>query len=470
MSKINNKNQLLFSNFSGDYNPVHIDPLYSRRSIYGEQVVHGINTLLLAMEFFSLKTNLIFTLISIEVKFLKPLFLNTEFNIKIISNIKNDVLIHVNANESICTKINFKYLELEKLVNYNIFINRPPKSKPELFDFNNIKTNSGSLKVIYDSLDLIKMFPNLILKLDNYQIGVLLTLTRLVGMKCPGLNSLFSSFKLNFKKTILIDKIINYRLENYDNRFSLYDIKIFSKNFDGNIIAFNRPSPVSQPTYLSLKPLVKSNEFVNQRALIIGGSRGLGEITAKLLASGGADVLLTYNKGLNESNLIVDEITQNGGKCKTTYLNILNNDFKFFDSLDKTQAPTHIYYYATPFIFSGNKGLYSEKLLFNFSKFYVSGFYTIVNYFFKKNTLNFFYPSTVALDDLSGNMLEYTLAKSSGEKLCEFLKYRFPKINIFKTKLPRLATDQTVSLFPITNENPENIILNHLRKFNINNE
>ena len=70
------------------------------------------------------------------------------------------------------------------------------------------------------------------------------------------------------------------------------------------------------------------------------------------------------------------------------------------------------------------------------------------------------------MDDLPADMLEYTLAKSSGEKLCQFLKNRFPEINIYKTKLPRLATDQTISLFPVKNENPENIILNHLRKFN----
>ena len=52
MKKINQSSQLLFSNFSGDFNPVHTDPMYARRSMYGEQVVHGINTLLLAINYF----------------------------------------------------------------------------------------------------------------------------------------------------------------------------------------------------------------------------------------------------------------------------------------------------------------------------------------------------------------------------------------------------------------------------------
>ena len=467
MIKINNKNQLLFSKYSGDYNPVHVDPIYARRSMYGEQVVHGVNTLLLSLDFFSKKNNSIFKLRSIEVRFLKPVFLDTEFDIKIISNIKNHVLIHVIVGDSICTKINFNYIELEESIFYNnLFVDRPPKIKPELFNFNKPGSNKSELNIIFDHLDLAKIYPDLVLKLDNYQLGTLLTLTRLVGMKCPGLNSLFSSFKLNFKDKLDPSFIINYNLKNYNNRFNLYDIKIKSNDFDGNIIAFNRPIPVAQPTYLSLKSLVKKNEFINQRALVIGGSRGLGEITAKLLASGGASVLLTYSKGLKDSKLIIEEITKNGGKCESIHLDVLNNNFNFFDSLDLMRFPTHIYYYATPFIFSGSKGLYSEKLLFNFSKYYISGFYNLCKYFLDKKTVNFFYPSTVALDDLPADMLEYTLAKSSGEKLCQFLKNRFPEINIYKTKLPRLATDQTISLFPVKNENPENIILNHLEKFN----
>ena len=37
--------QDLFSSLSGDYNPQHIDPIASRRLLYGSQVVHGIHIL-----------------------------------------------------------------------------------------------------------------------------------------------------------------------------------------------------------------------------------------------------------------------------------------------------------------------------------------------------------------------------------------------------------------------------------------
>jgi len=467
MNKINQSTQLLFSNLSGDFNPVHVDPIYARRSMYGEQVVHGINTLLLALNYFSknIKTN--FQLSKIDVKFLKPIFLNTKFNFQIISNDKKNVVIHVLTDDSVCTKINFEFYQSKNIFfNKTFFTTRPVKDKPAVFSVQKFKEMKHELNILYNYSDLLEIYPELLKRLNNYQIGVILSLTKLVGMKCPGLNSLFSSFKIKFKKALKTNKLIYYSLNNYDNRFSLYDINIFSENFNGNIIAFNRPVSVSQPSYSYLKPLVKQNEFKNQRALVIGGSRGLGEMTAKLLSIGGAQVLLTYNKGEKDCSIVTDEINSNGGDSKSIHLNILDNNFKYFDSIADDQLPTHIYYYATPFIFSGTKGVYSEKLFNNFSEFYVGGFYNLVDYFINKNIINYFYPSTVALDAFSADMLEYTLAKSSGEKLCKFFKYRYVNINLYSTKLPRLATDQTVSLFPVKNESPEKVILNHLRVFN----
>ena len=42
--------QHIFAEVSGDYNPIHIDPIYARRTNYGKPVVHGINLLLWALD------------------------------------------------------------------------------------------------------------------------------------------------------------------------------------------------------------------------------------------------------------------------------------------------------------------------------------------------------------------------------------------------------------------------------------
>ncbi len=463
--KVSPKRQNDFAKYSGDYNPVHVDFVYARRSMYGEQVVHGINTVLLALDFFCVE-RFNFSLKSISVKFIKPVFLNTDFTIIIISNINNNVEIHITTNNLICTKIKFEYFNETKLIKYTEDIlpsKIPIKTKPELFDNVVEKNRQQKVDINLCSDELKSTYSNLVTCFDNYQFGVILTLTGIVGMKCPGLNSLFSSFKLNFKSSELPKKTMIFEVNNYDSRFSLYDINVSSDTFSGNIIAFNRPKSVLQSNYNSYKSLVKEDEFANQTALIIGGSRGIGEITAKILANGGADVSITYNRGHDDSDRIVSEINSNGGKCKKFKYDVLNDTLQ---DVNLIKTYTHIYYYATPFIFSGNKDSFSEKLFTTFSKFYISEFYQLVNHFYERKTLKFFYPSTVALDDMFGNMMEYTLAKFSGEKLIDFLQVKFPGIDIYKPRLPRLETDQTVSLFPVINEDPDLIILNHLKKFN----
>ena len=76
----------------------------------------------------------------------------------------------------------------------------------------------------------------------------------------------------------------------------------------------------------------------------------------------------------------------------------------------------------------------------------------------------FFYPSTVAIDDIQMDMLEYTLAKMHAESLSFILMELYRKIKIYTPRLPRMATDQTVSLLAVHNEDPLTI-LPLLRKF-----
>ena len=37
-----------FAELSGDFNPLHVDPVAARRALYGEVVVHGVHSLLWA--------------------------------------------------------------------------------------------------------------------------------------------------------------------------------------------------------------------------------------------------------------------------------------------------------------------------------------------------------------------------------------------------------------------------------------
>ena len=55
-------------------------------------------------------------------------------------------------------------------------------------------------------------------------------------------------------------------------------------------------------------------------------------------------------------------------------------------------------------------------------------------------------------------------AKSAGELVCKFLEKKYPSLEISKPRISRMATDQTVNIFPVKNEYPSYVILKHVRK------
>jgi hypothetical protein len=63
--------------------------------------------------------------------------------------------------------------------------------------------------------------------------------------------------------------------------------------------------------------LQQGGDSVRERALVIGGSRGLGELTAKILMVGGADVTITYALG-GDVERVADE-ARSGRRCSTMH-------------------------------------------------------------------------------------------------------------------------------------------------------
>jgi hypothetical protein len=127
-------------------------------------------------------------------------------------------------------------------------------------------------------------------------------------------------------------------------------------------------------------------------------------------------------------------------------------------------APTDIYYFATPFIFSGQKDVFVESRLKNFMDFYLQGFHRIVDHFSKRGVNRYFCPSSVALDEKPASMGEYCVAKAAMEAYCEWVVKNRPSITITHPRLPRLATDQTSSI-AATDNGDTALMLELLRDF-----
>ena len=191
----------------------------------------------------------------------------------------------------------------------------------------------------------------------------------------------------------------------------------------------------------------------------------IGEVTSKLLAAGGAQVTMTYFKGEQDAKNIANEIVSKGGKADIMHWNVLDPQETRIQNVAKT-SPTHLYYFATPRI-AANREEFSEKLFRSFCDYYVSRFSSTLTFFLKhfSTVKKVFYPSSIFIEEQPLPFSEYAAAKSAGEVLCSFFEKYEKNISIYRPRLPKMATDQTVSVIPSDSSDPVPIMLKQLRYF-----
>lgn len=125
------------------------------------------------------------------------------------------------------------------------------------------------------------------------------------------------------------------------------------------------------------------------------------------------------------------------------------------------QAPTHLYYFATPTIVRRRANLYAAELFEEFNTFYVTGFINAVEACLQRRPagLSAFYPSTVYVDSRPAEMTEYAMSKAAGEVLCSDLQQYLRALRVLVRRLPRSATDQTGSIVPMLTADPVSVML-----------
>ena len=127
----------------------------------------------------------------------------------------------------------------------------------------------------------------------------------------PGLHSLYSGLDLTFTAEAAGAPQLNFKVVRAD-RYGSVRMEVDGPGFHGEARAMVRPAPSKQVAAGDLAGVVAKDAFSGQRAVVIGGSRGLGEVTAKLLAMGGADVTITYHRGKGDAEAIAAEIAAAG--------------------------------------------------------------------------------------------------------------------------------------------------------------
>jgi len=208
--------------------------------------------------------------------------------------------------------------------------------------------------------------------------------------------------------------------------------------------AHEAPEPVSQPKMNVLKNKVSEGEFAGINALVIGGSRGLGELAGKLLAAGGANVLLTYNVGQEDALKVHSEILHAGGLASIGHYDVLRESDREIDP----SAFDQVYFMASPPI---TKTYEREQTSIkqSYEATFVDAFARLCAQITKQPhaPLSIFYPSSIFVEQTPDGFNAYAQAKKHGEELCARMQTEMLPDRILIRRLPPVLTDQTQSLF-----------------------
>ncbi|MBF0478529.1 MAG: SDR family NAD(P)-dependent oxidoreductase [Candidatus Omnitrophica bacterium] len=459
------EDQNMFAKLSGDYNPLHVDEIAARRYLFGGTVVHGIHMALWAMDEWLKVHPQPIILKSFKAVFKKNLPVKEKICIRFIHDEKDRFELELSGQGQIYAMIHGQYSvgSNSSLTGGNLVF--PPQETCTLLCPENIVKEKGQVELFFGKETAARLLPYVQQYCDPEQIAQILASTRMVGMKCPGLHSIFSELDLSFEVLNSSDRLFHYQVEAFDDRFSSVEIKVKGPSAEGIVKAFIRPLPIKQTSFSELRSLVDPFEFKEQRALVIGASRGLGEVSAKLLAAGGARVMLTYFRGREDCAGVVADIKAGQGQAEMSYFNVLSPDETAGNEINQFQ-PTDIYYFATPHI-TANRNQFSAKLFNKFTEYYVTGFFNTVELIFKKtiSVKKIFYPSSIFVGDAPLSLGEYSAAKSAAETLCSWMRKIKKNIFIFAPRLPKMATDQTVTIIPEDRVDPGPVILKYLREF-----
>ena len=282
-------------------------------------------------------------------------------------------------------------------------------------------------------------------------------------MECPGENSTFVSLiisqnNLDLKPTFQVNKV--------DKRFGLILINVMGNTIcsDLRVIMSNNEKKSENTKISKLKSHLKKNEFANINALIIGGSRGLGRLTSKIICAGGGKCTITYNVGEKEAIDLCNEINSKNLLCETEFYNSSQRT-KFIYKKKFNQ----VYYFATPKILSSNKSKFDEKLYRSFKRVYVTDFKYVCTQVQKYNPkCKIFSPSTNFIDNQINNFNEYIKAKKELEKVSLKLINKRNLI-IINPRLPRFDTDQNQSIMSYKFQDPIKILISYIKKMNTKN-
>jgi acyl dehydratase len=470
LSPISPADSVLFAELSGDFTPLHLDPTAARRLLFGTTVPHGVHVMLCGLQAVARERGALLVLRRLQAVFSAPPSHDVPLAVSSVERADGRLTLTIAQAGVQVQSITATLAERAGPDALPIPDAPFPPEPPTMLDLDGAAGLGDACDLRLDRGRLATLFPGLAELATPSQLAVLLALTRIVGMKCPGSRSVFADLTVTFEAPLAsAPPTLQFRTRRADPRMSLVRIGVEGPGATGEVTALFRPAPTAQASATDLAGLVRAGEFTGQQALVIGGSRGLGEVTAKLLAAAGAVVAITYARGRADAQAVADDIAAAGGSCLTLPFDVQRPPAAIPPGqLPADFRPSHVYFFASPPIRLVNAPFNPDRF-HHYCDYYVTGLtrsLAAVDRLFALSAapLSLFYPSTIFLDERPAGAAEYAAAKAAGETTCRFLPQLRPGLRVVCERLPMLRTDQTNTLRGPTAGDPAPVLLEVLRR------
>jgi acyl dehydratase/NAD(P)-dependent dehydrogenase (short-subunit alcohol dehydrogenase family) len=459
--------QAAFALLSGDVNPLHMDPLAARRTQAGTAVVHGIHAVLWALDRLVESGAAGAGIASLKVQFAKFIPVGGTVALKLVRRDDKSIRAELALGALTTTILNVGLGQRRKgeagerrdmrAVGLG---DRPAElARPE-----EAAGLSGSLDIAGPARSVASRFPHAVASMGPERVAAVVLLSSLVGMVCPGLHSIFAAFAVDF--TDAPGSGLEFGVTGVDERFRMVRMAVRGAGVEGSVQAFMRWPPVAQASMSAVSKLVAPGEFAATTTLIVGGSRGLGALTAKVIAAGGGKVIATYARGREEAQQLAREIRGHApqGECDIIPYDARRNPAPQLDTLGADVS--HLYYFASAPIARQKEGVFVPDLFDEFVQVYVKGFHDCCCFLGERGSrpLSAFYPSSVFVAKPPQGMVEYAMAKIAGELLCDGINRAGGRVRVTVERLPRLLTDQTATVPPVDAGEPLEVMLPVIRR------
>jgi len=472
--------QTSFARLTGDFNPVHVDEAVGRRSSFGNVIAHGMNVALSSIErYLAARTARdpaapLPDIARIQLQFAKPVFVDECLSIVCVSSDSKRTRLAVRHQQSDLAKITLVWREAvseagkhrpTELASHQRL--EPPRRDPVRRTIHDGDGVAGKLPLRVGGDRLARAYPCCVNWLGERTLAGLALLSTIVGMEWPGEYSLFTNARIDLSDVPDggAPDHLAFRVIATDTEYAVTRLAVEGPDFSSEIEAFFRPMPVKQPSTTELGHAVRAGEFEGCTAFVVGGSRGLGEIAAKLLALGGADIILTYRSSATEAEAVRKQLISTGARCELLQFDACVRAAPLPPAV-AASARLLLLYFPSPHIFRRRTTAFSKAWLAEFLDVYVDGFLNTLNMVKRWNCgpISILYPSSEALDHPGRELIEYAAAKAAGEAICRAIAAEDQQLTMEIPRLPRLLTDQTNSVVRSEAAAPVDILLPILRR------